>query len=827
LPAILSCDELTSWTDERPIEVLLQDLRFAIRVLRKNPSLTILAACTLGLAIGASSAMFSVINGVLLRPLPFPYSERLVNLWETDLVRNMPRFSAAPANYYDWRKQNQVFVAIGAYQATSFSLATKEGEPERYTGAICDRGFFDVLGIAPAIGRVFTEDEEAAGRDGEIVLSYSVWQQRFGGDPKVVGATLTIDGKQKTVIGVMPEGFSYPPLATMWAPLGFDQEMHDRRDLHRLRGIARLKDGVTFEKARADLATIGSNLAKAYPFFNKDYGVEVADMLEDTVAQLRGALLILLGAVAMVLLIACANVANLLLAKAAGRQREIAIRSSLGASRGRVVQQVLTESLLLSLLGGALGVGFGYAIFRGLLRLAPANLPRLTEVTLDERALLFTLLVSVLTGVLFGMAPAWHASRIDVNPLLKEGSRGTGGRNAFRSILTVAQVTAALILLSGAGLLLHSFYEIERVDSGFDPERAMTMRLVPALFKYRGHPDAQVQLARNILDRVATIPGVMKVGIASDLPLAGNPIFIMRFEGRPTPTPSDAPLANYFAVTPGFFEAMGMRIVRGRALADRDDAGSPLVVVVNQTLVERYFPGQDPIGKRLEIGFSQPPKWREIIGVVADVHSAGLDQDTPVQAYVAYYQQPTMIGFGVPAGMTVVARTATDPAGLGAAMKSAIFRVDRAQPVYAAQPLTTIVAQSIAQRRFSLVLLAVFAATAMFLASLGLYGVLSYIVTQRVQEIGIRMALGARPGQVVVLIETQAMRLVLTGLILGVVGELVLTRFMTSMLFRVRPSDPFAMIASGGVLLVVSLVASYVPARRAAQVDPLIALRHE
>src|SRR5579871_2286354 len=807
--------------------MLLQDLRLAARALRKNPGFTLLAACALGLGIGANSAMFSVIDGVLLRPLPFPRSDRLVNIWETNLVRNMPRFSASPANYHDWRKQNQVFSAVGAYQATSFTLATAQGEPERYVGAICDQGFFDVLGVAPLLGRVFTEDEEPEGRDGAIVLSYGVWQQRFARDSKIIGTTLTIDGKPKVVIGVMPAGFAYPPLTTMWAPLGFDQQMHDRRDLHRLRAIARLKDGVTLEKARADLAAIGSNLAREYPFFNKDYGVAVNAMLEDTVGQLRPALLILFGSVAVVLLIACANVANLLLAKAAGRRREIAIRSSLGASRMRIVRQMLTESLLLSFLGGALGVAFGYAMFRGLLRLAPENLPRLGDAALDERALAFTLLVSACTGILFGLAPAWSASRTDVNSLLKDGSRGTGGRSTFRNMLIVAQVAAALILLSGAGLLLRRFYEIEHVDPGFEPEHAMTMRLVPALFKYRGHADAQVELARNILRNVSAIPGVQKAGIASDLPLAGNSIFIMRFEGRPAVTPSNSPLANYFAVTPGYFDAMGMRIVRGRAISDQDTAESPRVAVVNQTLVDRYFPGQDPIGKRLEIGFSDPPKWREIIGVVADVHSAGLDQDTPVQAYTAYYQQPTMIGFGVPAAMTVVARTAQEPATLGGAMKNAILSVDRAQPVYAVQPLTDLVTQSIAQRHFSLVLLIVLAGAALFLASLGLYGVVSYVVTERTQEIGIRMALGARPAQVLGLIQTQALRLVLAGLALGIAGGLPLTRLMNSMLFHVRPSDPVAMIAGAGTLFAVALFASYVPARRASRVDPLIALRYE
>jgi putative ABC transport system permease protein len=468
-----------------------------------------------------------------------------------------------------------------------------------------------------------------------------------------------------------------------------------------------------------------------------------------------------------------------------------------------------------------------FATLRGLLALTPANLPRLNEVSLDWRALGFTLLVSVVTGVLFGFAPAWRASRTDLNSLLKEGSRGAGSRSRLRSALIVGQVAAALILLAGAGLLMRSFYEIEHVDAGFDPEHVMTMRLAPAQFKYRGHTDSVIQLASGILRSVSALPGVKSAGISTDVPLLGNPIYIMRFEGRPPVTPSQAPLANYFAVTPGYFETMGMRVLRGRPITDRDIAGSPPVVVVNQTLVNRYFPGQDPIGKRLEIAFDDPPNWREIVGVVADVHSAGLDQDTPVQAYTAYFQNPDLIAVSLPAPFTVLARTTGNPAALGSAMKAAILNVDRAQPVFAVQPMTDIVSQNVAQRRFSLVLLAFFAVSALFLAALGLYGVMSYVVTQRTSEIGIRMALGARPAQVLLLVERQGMLLVLAGLTIGIAGGLLLMRLMTSLLFRVSPSDPFALLAGAVTLIAVSVVACYLPARRAARVDPLIALRYE
>jgi len=444
---------------------LLQDLNFALRTLRKNPGFTGAAVFALGLGMGANSAMFSVIDGVLLRPLPFPHSERLVNVWETNLKRNLPRFVVAPANYYDWRKQNQSFSALGAYQQNTFNLASKEGEPERFLGTISDRGFFDALGVRPALGRIFTEEEDQPGRDAVVILGYGVWRQRFGGDPKIVGQTLIMNGKPRTVTGVMPEGFEYPAQSVMWSPLGFDNETRARRDFHRLRVIGRLKDGVTLEQARAEFQTIGSRLAAQYPFFDRDSGITANLLLDDMVGQIRPALLVLLGAVAFVLLIACANVANLLLAKAAGRQREIAIRASLGAGRGRIVSQMLTESMLLSLGGGLVGLLLAYGAFQGLLALAPANLPRLSEAGLNSTVAGFSLLLSMITGIVFGLAPAWYASKTDVHSLMKEGARGSSARSGLRNILVVAQVAAALILLAGAGLLMRSFYEIENVDA--------------------------------------------------------------------------------------------------------------------------------------------------------------------------------------------------------------------------------------------------------------------------------------------------------------------------------------------------------------------------
>ncbi len=806
----------------------MQDIKYTLRTLRKSPVFALSAILAAGLGIGATSAIFSIVDGVLLRPLPFPKSERLVNVWESNVKRNIPRMVTAPGNYYDWKSQNQVLSATGAYQGATLNLASPEGEPERFIGAFADPGFFTALQVAPFLGRTFTEEEDQPDHNDVVILSYNLWQQRFGADTGIVGRNLNLDGRPRTVVGVMPKGFEYPPTATIWTPFGLDRPNHDRRDFHRMRVIGRLRDGISIERARSDFQAIHARLAQQYPEFDADESTIVNPLLDDMVGDIRPALLVLLGAVGFVLLLACANVANLLLAKASGREREIAVRTSLGASRGAILRQMLTESLILAILGGAVGLLLGTAAFRWLISVAPANVPRINEVGLNWHVIELTALLSLATGLLFGFAPAWHASRIDVNSLLKEGMRGSSSRRRLPNALVIGQVAITLMLLAGAGLLIRSFYEIAHVDAGFNPERLMSMRLAPAGFKYRGHPELQIQLGRNILRDVAALPGVRSAAIATDIPLLAGPNYIMRFEGRPPVLVSQSPIANYVAVTPGFFDTMGMHIIRGRAINERDTADSPQVVVVNQTLVDRYFPGgQDPIGKRLEVTFAQVPQWREIVGVVADVRAAGLDKDTPVQVYAAYYQKPSLIGSFPPAAITVLARTAQDPSLLAGRIKSTILNIDRSQPVFAIQPMTDVVAASIAQRKLSFILLAFFAVSALVLASIGVYGVLSYSVTQRTGEIGIRMALGARQGQVLFQVERQGMMLVLAGLGLGILGAFAFTRFMTQLLFRVSAHDPATFAIAAGTLLIVSLAACYLPARRAAQVDPMIALRSE
>jgi putative ABC transport system permease protein len=803
---------------------MFQDLAFGLRNLRRQPGFTITAVLALAAGIGANSAMFSVVDGVLLRPLPFQKPERLVNVWESVPKRNIPRFPAPVGNYLDWRSMNHVFSEMGAYTQAAFSLASPT-EPERYLGALCDAGLFPALQVAPILGRSFNFEDNLPGRDTVAVIGYGLWKQRFGGDAHILGQQITLDGKSRTIIGVMPEGFNFPGQSVLWMPYGWNQETRARRDFHNIRVIGRLRDGVSLDQARTEFNTIATNLARQYPSFNQDELITLQPMLEDLVGQIRPALVLLLGAVGFVLLIACANVANLLLAKAAGRARELAIRASLGAARARILRQLLAESLLLSTIGGLTGLLLAYATIRAVVATASTSIPRLTEVHLDWRALGFTLLLSLLTGLVFGILPAWSASRADIHSVLKEGARGTSSRGRMRGTLVVAQVVSAVILLAGAGLLVRSFYTLLHVDAGFDPAGVITLRLAPAPLKYNGHPELQIQLVRDILGAVSQLPGVQSAGVATDVPLAGNPIFIMRVEGQEV-TPSQAPITNYFSVTPSYFGVMRMHLLEGRLLDDRDSFGTPPVIVVNQTLARKYFPGQSAVGKRMEVGFMVPPNWRQIVGVIADVHSDGLDRQTPVQAYAAYLQMPGVFPSFTPA-ITVVARTTQDPAAAGPALKNAVLGVDRSQPVFAMQTMEEVVGKSVAQRRFALVLIAAFAGLALFLAALGLYGVISYSVMQRTSEIGIRMALGARQNQVLWMIERQGLVLVCIGLAAGTLGALVLARFLERMLFGVSPGDPLTFAVVGGLLLAVAALACYLPARRASSIDPMVALRYE
>ena len=813
--------EMWQWTS---VEQIVQDLQFGFRQLRSNLGFTIFAVLTLALGIGANSAIFSVVNGVLLRPLPFDRPERLVDIWEAMPKRNIPRLPAPPGNYLDWRARNHVLSSLGGFVQAGFSV-TSTGDPERYIGALCDEGLFPTLGVAPILGRGFTANDDLPGGDAITVLSYGLWKQRFGGDPKVLGRQMVVDGRPRTIIGVMPEHFSFPEQSALWIPFGWSGELRTRRDGHFVQVIGRLRDGVSLAQARSGFSYIATNLAKEHPVFNQDELIEVRPVMEDLVGNVRPAFIALASAVGFLLLIACTNIANLLLAKAAQRTRELAVRASLGAGRLRILRQLLVESLLLSLTGGLAGLILAAAALHVILLLAPASIPRLAEVHLDRSAILFTAALSILSGVFFGVVPAWSASRSDLHSLLKTGARGNTARVGLRNAFVVLQVGAAVVLLAGAGLLIRSFHTLLQIDAGFNPAQVVTARLTPAPSRYDGHPNLQIQLARDILRNLAAAPGIQKSAIGTDIPMAGHPTFIMRMEGQEV-SPSQAPITAFFSVTPSYFDVMGMRLIQGRLFNDQDVLGTPLVVVINETLARKYFPGQSAIGKRIEVTFQDMPRWRQIVGVIADVHTDGLASATPVQVYGNFLQMPGVAPDSTPE-ISVVAKIQLGSAAAGESMKAAILRADRAQPVFAVQTMDAVVGQSISERRFALMMIGGFAGLALFLAAFGIYSVMSYTVAQRTSEIGIRIALGAKVYQVLWMIERQGLILAITGLAGGLLAASILTRFLKTLLFGIEPLDPGTFIGAAGLLLFVAILACCLPARRASRVEPLNALRQE
>lgn len=805
---------------------LAQDVRYTVRMWTQNPGFTAAAVLALALGIGANTAMFSVVDGVLLQPLPYQRAEELVQVRSSMPGKNLPEIPMAAGDYFDFAADNTVFSHFGAFTNAAVSLTTASADPERFVAAGVTRDFFAVFGVQPAAGRFFEPGEMEPGQDGVVVLSHGVWHERFGGKPSVLGQTLTLNGRPRVVIGIAPAGFAYPPQARMWLPAALAGPNKTRRDLHTLLAIGRLKPGQTVASATTQFRTIARRLGQAYPEMDAEKDVSLQQMLDAQVGSTRPALYILLGAVVFVLAIACANVANLLLARGAARQHELAVRAALGASRSTLARQLLTESLTLALAGGAVGLAIAYALFRALKQLAPATLPRLGEIALNERALLFTGLATLATGLIFGLIPAWRLSAVDLHGALKERTR-TASKGRLRQALVVAQVAAALILLTGAGLLLRSFWELRQVDLGFNPDQLLTMRLNLMPTKYNAHPELQVQFARNVEAAVATLPGVRQVGLATDLPLLGGPQYIMRFEGRPPVSVANAPLAAFVSVTPNYFGALGMRLKKGRLLAESDLATGPPVCVVNEEMVRRHFSdGTDPIGKRLEIGFSDPPNWREIVGVVEDAKFTAIDQAAKVQVFGSYLQQPGIIPGQAPP-VSIAVRTASDPAALASAVRRKVLEVDNAQPVYAIQTMTEVVSNNLAQKRFAMLLLGLFAGLALLLAAIGLAGVISYLVTQRTKEIGIRIALGASRAAVLRLIEGQTLRLVALGILVGLAGALAATRALSSMLYGVTPRDPLTFSAVAAGLLLVALAAGFWPALRATRIDPVRALRDE
>ena len=802
------------------METLIQDVRYGVRVMRKRPWFTAVVVLTLALGIGANTAIFSVVNAVLLRPLPYRNAERLV--WVSGNVRGgTNRASVSPPDYVDYRAQNTVFEEFAASTSVPFPVnLTGAGEPERLTGSRVTANYFRAFGVEPALGRGFGADEERAGPTPVAVLSDGLWLRRFGGDPSVVGKTLTLDGKAVTVVGIAPPEFQYPAGAELWLPLDFDDPEMKIRAAHFLRPIGLLKNGVTIEQAKAETDLIARRLEEQYPETNERWSLNLVPLEEQVVGGVRTSLWVLLGAVGFVLLIACANVSNLMLARAAARRRELALRTALGASRWRVARQQLVESVLLSLAGGALGLLLAVWGVDVLAALGAGDIPRSREIGVDGRVLAFTAALSVLTGLAFGLLPALRASRPDLNEVLKDAGRGTSGpgRGRVRSALVVSEIALSLVLLIGAGLLVKSFVGLLSVNPGFDPASVLTLRINLARARYP-KPEQAEAFFGDLQRRVAGLPGVEAAGMVSELPLSGQPNDMYFYvAGRPPQTADQKVTADYRRVNQDYFRAMRIPVLRGRDFTEQEVTGNAQVVVINETLARNFFPDEDPLGRRLVIDFGNQEEF-EVVGVVGDVRHRALDGEVYQMMYV-----PTLrIG-----GTNLVVRTSSaDPLALATAVRGEVAAVDKDQPVSGVRTLEEVVAGSVAQQRFRTLLLAVFAGVALLLAGVGIYGVIAYSVTHRTHEIGIRMALGAGAADILKMVVGQGMALALAGIAVGLLAALALTRVLSSLLFGVTATDALTFATVSLLIAAVALLACLLPARRATKVDPMIALRYE
>jgi putative ABC transport system permease protein len=814
------------------MQTLIQDIRFGLRMLLKSPGISIVATIALALGIGANTAIFSVVNAVLLRPLPFPNSDSLVALFETDQQRGQQRGSHSYPNFFDLRAQNSVFERVASYHSGDY-IMTGQGEPARLQGSVVTADLFSLLGVAPKLGRTFLPDEDKPSSTGRVViLSHSLFQKHFNSDPAILNQPITLDGRPFTVIGVMPESFEFPiqnEPVELWTTIAGDASgktpVTAQRGAHFLQVIGRLKPGVTEEMAQAEITTIASRLEQQYPDTNTRKGLRVESALAALVGDVRPALLILLGAVACVLLIACANVANLLLARATGRHKEMAIRSALGASRVRVIRQLLTESVLLSLVGGAIGLLLAVWWSDLLIALGKDDIPRAVQVGVDWRVLGFTLSVSVLTGLIFGLVPAFHSSKSELVESLKEGGRGTGEgarRNRVRSVLVVTELAIAVVLLVGAGLLIQSLWRLQKVNSGLQPQNVLTFNLVLPEIKYSY--DKQSRFFEDLKTRLESAPGVQSASAIFPLPLSGDRFSIsFENEGRPM-AQKDHPSADFFTTGVGYFRTMGIPLIKGRDFDQRDQHGSTPVIIVTETFVRQHFPNEDPLGKRVHPGVSsiegEDSTMREIVGVVGDVRNRGLN----TEPRPAYYVPQTQVPFSQ---MVTVVKTTHDPRGLITAVTKDVAAMDKDIPLFSVKTMEEYLSASVAAPRFSTTLLSIFAAVALVLTMVGLYGVMSYSVAQRTNEIGIRLALGAQSRDVLLMIVKQGLRLILVGLAIGLVGAFTATRVISSLLFGVTAKDPFTFAAVAMLLALVALVACYVPAWRATKVDPMEALRCE
>ena len=808
---------------------LLRDLSFAARMLWKSPGFTAVAVMAVALGVGANTTIFSCVNALLLHPFAYETTDRVAMVWERGLNESNSRNSVSPANYADWRGQTKVFEELAAYNSQYFSL--NEGEqPERVPGARVTPGLFRVLAVGAERGRTFTEEEGQPGANPVVLIKHSLWRERYGSDPDIVGKSVRVDGRDRTVVGVMPQDFDFPLNGgELWAPLAFEPKEAQSRSSHYLQVAGLLRPGVSVEQADAEVRGVAERARQLYPETNGGRTAFAESLTDSFTRGPKPYLIVLLGAVGFVLLIACANVANLLLVRASGRQRELAVRTALGASRWRLIRQLLTESLLLALLGGAAGLlvsvwGIEF-IAKGMPPTFTKYIPGWKNMGIDLRVLLFTFGASVATGVVFGIVPALQATRTNLNESLKEGGqKGAAGgirRNRMRSMLVVAEIALSLVLLAGAGLMVRSFVEMMSADLGVRPEGVLTLQMSLPRAGYP-EPAQRAQFYEQLVERVRAVPGVASAGVINYVPMdrSGNSSSQFHVEGEPAPPQDRRPYANYVVVSPGYFEAAGARLLRGRGFGGGDDERAPRVCVVNESLARRHFPAGDAVGRRIVISDDEGP-W-EIVGVSADVKNEDLDEQAELEFYRPLRQDPwyTM-------ALVVRAGQGATPAGLAPSVRGEVRALDAGLPVYNVRTMQDVVDEAVSPKRLTMFLMAFFAAGALVLAAVGLYAVMSYVVAQRRHEIGIRLALGAQGGDILRLVLTQGLVLTLAGLGLGLVGALMLTRVMASILYGVSATDP---LVFGGVALALAgsaLLACYLPARRATRVDPMVALRYE
>ena len=803
------------------LDALGCDVRYAARTMRRSPAFTTTAVLTLALGIGANTAMFSVVNAVLLRPLPYPDSDRLVQMWSTNPKANRWGMWTAYPRFEDWRRENTVFEEMAT--ARTWVISIKGGDhPESLFGVMTSSQVFQLLRVQPMLGREFLPEEDQPGHDHVILLSYGLWQRRFGSDPAVIGRTVNVGQENYTVIGVMPADFRFSPdlrasyRVDAWFPPAPDPSRNERGS-NNYYTFARLKPGVTLAQAQAEMDAINEGLAEKHSE-DRELGVKVVGWQRQVGSEVRPALLILLGAISLVLLIACANVANLLLARGAVRQREAALRQALGAGHGRLIRQFMTESMLLAVCGGVAGLLLAYEGLHLFIRLAP-DIPRLNETTIDPHVLIFSAVLTLGTGLIFGIAPALQGSRTDLQDSLKEsGNRLTSGatRARARNVLVVAEMALALMLLAGAGLLVRSFVRVQQVDPGFNPKNLLTAFVMLPPSKYP-EPRRQAQFFYEVMERIASLPGVECAGGADSAPMLTNDTGPVSIEGHPVEPEIQAERPK---ITPDYFRAMGIPLLRGRTFAWADNEGSLPVAIISESAARQYWPDEDAMGKRVKLEDGSAPVWRQVIGIVGDVRQDSVVEAARPEVYAPLLQAPVPY-------MALIVRTRTQPAALTAAVRQAVMAVDKDQPLFQVEIMQQVVDDSVAGRRFQMSLLAVFATIALGLAAIGIYGLMSYTVNQRTHEIGIRMALGAKRGEILHLVVRHGMMLAIVGVVLGTVGALLLTRFLSSMLYGVGANDPTTLLSVATLLIGVAALASYIPARRATRVDPMVALRYE